>query len=147
MKALLENIVARLTTQLPYLTWVGVLDDPLLPPEEPEPPFVGVKDHGMVSTALPGKKNDERLAVVVVAYQGLDLDHVGASIIGNTDQLGEEGKGLLDIADDVRAALTDVVFSEFLKAYRDRMEPTQAIGNGQRTLSMQKNFFTYWRIT
>lgn len=146
MEQLLRDIVARLTTELGYLNWVGVVDDELLPPPGVAPPFVGVKDNGLRATALPGQLDDERLSVVVIAYQALQIGEPGAAILGSTGNLGEAGKGLLAIADDIKAALNDYCFAGFQKAYRDALLPSQVIEREGDLLSRQGNVFTYWRI-
>jgi hypothetical protein len=146
MKQLLDNVVARIRDQLSYLRWVGVLDDPRLPPKAVEPPFVGVKDNGVIAVSLPGRKDDETLSVIVVAYQALYLEEHGAAVMGSPGQLGETGKGLLEIADDIKVALNDNLFTSFSFAHRDRLEPSQTIDNEVRLLSMQRSIFSYRRV-
>lgn len=147
MRELLKSLVVTIRGGLPYLSWVGVLDDELLPPEEPAPPFAGVRDGGIVATSLPGGHDIEVLTVHVVAYQALFLDEPGAAIIGNAELLGAAGKGLLEISADLKALLTDNFLGQAKVhfAWRSQVERTEVLRTTNRLLSMQRNMFLYRR--
>lgn len=147
MEQLLKDTVARLTTELPYLNWVGVLDDELLPPATVEPPFVGLRDGGVLSPSAPDRKDREQLTVLVVAYQALNLGEPGAAVIGSEAQLGAAGKGLLAIQDDVRTALNDYLFNfRFAFAHREALDASQVIASDHRLLSLLRARYLYRRI-
>ena len=104
MEILLNAIVTDLKTNLTYLNGVSVIDDELLPPEEIECPQVGVKDGDEENSPPVYQKDDEVLNVRVTIYQSLLLQTPGASIMGEAS-LGPKGKGVLQIAKDVKARL------------------------------------------
>lgn len=147
MEQLLKDIVTRLTTQLPYLNWVGVVDDELLPPTTVEPPMVGVKDGGLLSPSTPGQKDREQLTIFVMAYQSLNLGEPGSAVVGSASQLGDAGKGLLAIQEDLQTALNDELFSHrFTFAHREALDPSRIITVESRLLSMLRARFLYRRI-
>lgn len=146
METLLPLIVARVRQELPFLSWVGVLDSELLPPAEPQPPFVGVKDAGLSAQSQPGRKDLETLSVLVVAYQRVLDSEPGASVLG-ASALGDAGKGLLTLSAAIKVALNDELFARAVQfAHRDRLDASQTLQlpNGA-LLQMQRNLFTYRR--
>jgi hypothetical protein len=148
MKALLDAMVTAIAGELDYLSWVGVLDDELLPPEEPAPPFVGLKDGGIVLQSLPGKKDLEVLTVYVIAYQSVLGAAPGASILGATEQLGDPGKGLLTIHDELKTFLNDnfLSLSNIHWAHRDRLDASRTLANEDgRLIQLQRATYTYRR--
>jgi hypothetical protein len=146
MRALLELIEARVRAALPYLSWVGVLDNELLPPPEPPPPFVGIRDGGLIPQSRPGLKDIETLSVLVIPYQRLLDGEPGASVMGSPT-LGDAGTGLLDLSEAIKDALTDYLFDRRVHwAHRDRMDATQTLQTQDGALlQMQRNLFTYRR--
>lgn len=148
MEQLLRDIITRLQSSLPYLHWIGALDDELLPPATVMPPFIGVKDGGLLSPSLPNQKDKETLTVLVIAYQSLNLGETGAAVLGSEAQLGDAGKGLLAVHADVRATLNDHLFdNRFYFAHREDLQASRVIGNDQRLLSMQRAIYQYRRIS
>lgn len=148
MEQLLRDIITRLQSSLPYLHWIGALDDELLPPATVMPPFVGVKDGGLLSPSLPGQKDKETLTVIMIAYQSLNLGETGAAVLGSEAQLGDAGKGLLAIHADIRSMLNDYLFdNRFYFAHREDLQASRVIGNDQRLLSMQRALYQYRRLT
>jgi len=148
MKALLEALVTAIAGELDYLSWVGVLDDELLPPEEPAPPFVGLKDGGIIPQSLPSKKDVETLTVHVLVYQSLLDAEPGASILGATGQLGDPGKGLLTIHDELKTFLNDNFLSQanIHWAHRDRLDASRTLANDEgRLIQLQRAIYTYRR--
>lgn len=146
MEALLDAIVTAIRAALPYLTWVGVLDDELLPPDGPQPPFVGIKDGGLTARSLPGKKDDETMSIFIIVYQSLvDQEH-GASVLGRTDQLGDQGKGLLAIHADLKTLLNDNLLGQATInfAHRDSMEASRRMTNeAGRLIQLQRALYIY----
>lgn len=147
MEQLLRDIITRLQTSLPYVHWVGALDDIFLPPETVSPPFVGVKDAGLLAASFPGKKDDERLTLAVIVYQSVNTGEPGAAVLGSEENLGEAGKGLLAIHEDIRTLLNDYLFdNRFSFAHRERLDASRVIANDQRLLSYQQAAYLYRRI-
>jgi hypothetical protein len=147
MQLLLQNIVTRIATNLTYLTWVGVLDNELLPPQSPSPPFVGLKDGGLSATARPGKTDLEELRINVVIYQSVMHEAPGASIMGEPS-LGDAGRGVLQIGEAIKGLLNDDLFSNtFYFAHRDRVEPSNTIIDEEgRYLQYQRHLYVYRRV-
>lgn len=148
MEQLIRDIITRLQSSLPYLHWIGALDDELLPPATVMPPFVGIKDGGLISPSLPGQKDKETLTVIVIAYHSINIGDPGAAVLGSEAQLGEAGKGLLAIHADIRSMLNDHLFSNrFYFGHREDLQASRVIGNDQRLLSMQRAIYQYRRIS
>ena len=146
MRALLLALTERLTVNLPYLSWVGVIADPLLPPQSHAPPFVGLLDGGLSEQSLPNRNDLQTLTVGIVAYQALQIEDSGAAVLGEPS-LGEGGKGLLEIQEDIRALLQDyTVAGAFSFAHRDSLEATQAIANDDNFLTMKQAVYRYQRL-
>ena len=151
MKLLLQVITTAIAAApaLSYLQWVGVLDSEYVPPpEEPGFPLVGLIDGGILPTSLPGRKDLEALSVRVVAYQSLLDAEPGAHLLGIATLPTNQGKGLLDIAQDLKVLLNDNFLSltNIHYAHRDRVEPSEMVVDpAGRFILMQKSWFTYRR--
>lgn len=129
MKDLLDIILPALRTALPYAKWVEVLDDVLLPPDGVDYPGVGVVDGETVLESRPGRKDQRTDTVQIVPYQQLAYSSVGAAVMGEAS-LGDEGKSLLTMAEDIRAALNDnLLNNKVLYAHVDAIAASQTIFN------------------
>lgn len=150
MRALMDNMITTLrdAPTLGYLQWVGVLDDELLPPQTPAPPFVGLKDAGLTAISAPGKTDREELRVNVVIYQSVLADFPGHSMMGEPS-LGDAGRGLFDIGEDIKVLLNDTLFNNgFYYAHRDRIEPSTTIVGPENglILQFQRHVYIYRRL-
>ena len=146
MKLLLNAMTTQIQTQLAYLSWVGVLDSEFLPPEEPQTPFVGLRDGGLVAESTPNKMDFEDLTVVVIAYQSVLASAPGASVLGEAS-LGDAGIGLLDLSAALKTALNDNFLSlNFFLAHRFRVDRSETLeSDAGRFLQFQRNYFRYRR--
>lgn len=104
MDNLLTAIKTDLAANLAYLQGVNILDDELLPPEEIGFPQVGIKDGDEENSPPAYQKDSEALRVRVTVYQSVLLQTPGASVMGEAT-LGDQGKGVLAIAKDVKTRL------------------------------------------
>jgi len=150
VKALLDALAAAIAATLPYLSWVGVLDNELLPPEEPAFPLVGLRDGGIVHASQPGRTDLDTLTVHVIPYQSIVLTHPGGAVMGSEAQLGDQGKGLLDISAALRTLLNDnfLGLAGIHYAHCDRQAQTQTLPQPSGALiQLQRLTFTYRRIT
>lgn len=147
MKDLLLAIKAQIETAIPYFSWVGVIEDETMPPEGPKPPFCAIRDGGLTAQAIPSNKEDERLTVLVVPYVAL-FATPGAAIMGESS-LGDEGKGLIEIGDDLYTALNGKTFGLCIKGHRDRIDRSRTLDlspqGGGPYLQFQLHHFTFWR--
>lgn len=148
MEMLLHALVSTIQAGLPYLSWVGVLDSELLPPEEPPPPFVGLRDGGIVPASLPGQSYIEVLTVHVIPYQSVNIAFPGGAVLGSQQQLGTQGMGLLAISNELQVLLSDNYMGlPLTQALWTRTDATQAITSADgRILSYQSNHFVYRRL-
>jgi len=142
MNDLIEAIKADLVANLPYLKWVEAIDNELLPPDGVEFPGVGIKDGDESFQSLPSKRDLDQPTLLVVAYQSLTLATPGAAIMGETASLGDAGKGLIEIAKEIRARLNDnrftTAFGEtILWAHIDAIAASETIGNEETGLLIQ----------
>ena len=156
MKDLLLAIQSALRTapSLAYLHSVEILDDEVLIPEEPAFPMVGLLAGTIEYRSRPNKKEDEDCVVIVVVYQSLVLEEMGASIIG-TSNLSTEGKGTLDIGNEIRDVLNDAFYAltpPVHFAYRQRVDPPRTLwspgeADNQLYVTFQRNHYLYKRST
>ena len=155
MKTLLLAIQAALQAapSLAYLHSVEILDDELLIPEEAAFPFVGLIAGDILYGSIPNRTDLEDYTVIVVPYQSLVLEEMGASIIG-TSNLSDEGKGTLEIGDDIRDVLNDNFLAQspqFHFAHRGRVERPRTLwspgdADNQIYCTYQRSYYTYRRI-
>lgn len=145
MQKLLLAIASTLQTSLPYLQWVGVVenfDDP--PGHLKQFPVVGLRDGGIVSQAQPAQKDDDTLTVQIAVYQQLYDDDPGAALMGRETQLGDRGKGLLDIHEDIRTLLNNNLLAQpgVYRAHRDQLRASEP----GETLIRQIAVYSYERL-
>jgi len=143
MKDLLEAIKADLVANLGYLKWVEVLDNEQLPPDGVEFPGVGLRDGSRAFTSQPGKKDYEQANVVIVPYQSLALDDIGAAVMGD-----EIFKGVLDIAADVRTRLNDNLFAltpPIVYAHVDQIGGSETLANDKGSMIQMARIQTTYR--
>jgi hypothetical protein len=148
MKNLMRAIQLRLQEQLPYLQWVGILESEQELPATIALPALGIKDGGLVSQSLPGKKDAETITMFFVAYQQVLDAEVGASIMGSEENLGNAGRGLLDIADDIKAALNDDFLLQHAihYAHREGIDPSEMLVSPDGdAIQKQRTTYTYRR--
>jgi hypothetical protein len=148
MKNLMLAIQSRMQEQLPYLQWVGILESEQELPATIALPALGLKDGGLVSQSLPGKKDIETITMFFVAYQQVLDAEVGASVIGSEGNLGSAGRGLLDIADDIKAALNDDFLTQqsIHYAHRDSVDPSDMLVSPDGdAIQKQRTTYTYRR--
>lgn len=148
MKDLLTALTAAIPAGLSYLTWCGVIENELLAPEELAFPFVGLIDDGTRFESRPGKHDIEILNVGVVGFQSIALDDPGASIMGSAAQLGDAGKGVIDIAIALRTLLNDNFLdqSKINFAHCERMRPSQSVTrSGDPWMTFKRLDFSYRR--
>jgi hypothetical protein len=145
MEELLAALVAKIKTGLPYLFDVQVIDDESLPPDVASYPCVGLMDGGTVHQSMPGKKDKDTLTVRAIAYQEIIDDKPGASIMGNAEQLGDKGKGVLAVAKDLRALLNDEFLGlGFQYAHLDKEDAALGLARSDGRMIAAKNLsFTY----
>ena len=128
MDVLLNAIKTDLAANLPYLQGVNIIDDELLPPEEIGYPQIGIKDDSEENSAAQFQRDTEVLRVRVTIYQSVLLKEPGASIMGEPS-LGDRGKGVLQIAKDVKARLhkNKLGLAGYYGARYRSAEPSQTI--------------------
>ena len=157
MKDLLLAIQTALrnASSLAYLHSVEILDDEMLIPEEPAFPFVGLIAGDIGYASIPNKGDSEDYTVIVVVYQSLVLEEMGASIIG-TSNLSDEGKGTLAIGNDIKAVLNDNFLSQspaFYFAHRARVERPRTLwspgddAQSKLLVTYQRNYYQYRRLS
>ncbi len=148
MEELLAAIAAKIRKGLPYLFDVQVLDDETLPPDVASYPCVGLMDGGTVHQSRASRSEKNILTLRVIVYQEIVDDKPGASIMGNTEQLGDKGEGVLAIAADLDALLNDEFLDlGFQYAHLDREDPAKGLLlDGGRKVAEKSLYFTYLKI-
>lgn len=144
MRKLLFDIVALIQSNLTYFSWVGVIEDEQLPPKGPPPPFCGIKDGGIIPRPIPDSQDLEQLTVIVIPYQY--FSEPGAATLGSVE-LGDRGKGLIDISDDLNNLLKNEYFNHcFHYARLEQLEPVATIIEPETLdlLYLKRNIFR-WR--
>ncbi len=143
MKDLLEAIKADLEANLDYLKWVEVIDSEQLPPAGRQFPGVGLRDGSRVFTSQPGKKDYEQANVVILPYQSLAIDDIGAAVMGD-----EIFKGVLDIAADIRTRLNDNLFTltpRVVYAHVDQIGGSETLANDDGLMIQMARVLTTYR--
>ena len=154
MQTLLTALQSIISARLTYLTWVGVIDNVLLPPEGPGFPLIGLKDGDQINESIPSQKDRQILTIEIVAYQELFDVEPGASIMGLTGSLGDASKGVLAMGADVRNVLTLAALQMQLNSLQfhwlhcDRIFASQTLFQEQGSkLQFQRSIYTFRRFT
>ena len=146
MKDLIEVLIAQIKTKLPYLHWVEPIESILVPDGFPNL-GVGVKDGESVFASQPGRKDIRVDTVTLYCFQSLVYDKPGVTIIGE-QSIGDDGKGLLQIAEDLRTALNDNKLADkVLYAHVDSIGESQTAAEfeGDKLLQYKPVKLTYRR--
>ena len=148
MNALVSTI--RDAGTLSYLQWVGIIDSELAPPPEPQFPFVGIVDGGLIAESRPSHKDLETFTVKIVAYQSLLAPEPGEHLTGQVSLPEGQGTGLLQITEDLKTLLQDnfLGIPNIHWAHRDRVVPSELLLDepAARFVMMQQSIYTYRRI-
>lgn len=106
MKTLLTNCKTRLREQIAYIRSndIYITEDIRLIRNSGNYPAIGLKDGGVTFDAAAGDQDGDTLQVTAAAY--VSLQQQEAMLIGAAGQ-----KGVLDIAEDIIAALKDHTFA------------------------------------
>lgn len=143
MKALLTAIQTQLRTDLTYIRDSDIYIAPHenYIPGQVRPPCVGIKDGAIVRKELVSSMLEVTLNVTIIIMVQLAKDE--ASIMGDT---ASSKKGVLDIAEDVHAALDEnfLDITGMQEAYSPAEEGSVMFGDEKEAL--QRKLITYQYI-
>lgn len=107
MKTVLSNIETKLEADLNYIKKVAIVPHELLIPNTAGFPAIGIMDSGDVIHRFQSQVT-RKMTVSIVVYQKI-LEDRAASVMG-----GQSEKGVLEITDDIWAALKEEYFDRYV---------------------------------
>lgn len=102
-------------------------------------PAIGIKDGAIVRNELIGECMEYTMEVLVIPW--VLLQKPEASIMGD----GERKKGVLDVADDIHAALNDnfLGIDDIQEAFSPSERPSEPMGSDNKLLQKKEILYRY----
>lgn len=141
MKELLTYVKARLISQLDYIRDddVYITPDIDLVPQSCKRPCVGITDGNIAHRELMSDVIESDMAVTVVVYVGIQKPE--GALMGDT---ATSAKGVLDIIDDVNAALDEYMpTSAYIYAFAGSETASETVSDGQTAMTRKTITFLF----